>query len=195
LEKQEFSEAIALLKRSLELDHDDEPARNNLLAAHNNCALALCDQGDYNAASEKLAQGRAIDAKYGPLQTNDLYIHQKWVLHLCEKGRYSDAVDILEAGYQRRPESPLFDNGRYAIYGLWSKALLDANRVNEAFAVLDDARRRYGVGEPVLDQELQTLLAAIKAKRAIGDRSTAEALRKLAIARHPNRRAEIEKAN
>lgn len=185
LEKQDFAQAISLLHRSLKLDPQDEPARNNLLAAHNNWALALCDRGEFEAASKKLSEGRAIDAEYGPLKTNDLYVHQKWVLHLCDRGRYSDAVDLLDAGHKRRPESPLFDTGRYTVYGLWSKALLEANRVREACEVLDDARRRYGDSAELLEHEVQTLVDAIKSQLGKGNHTAAATLHQIAIARHP----------
>jgi tetratricopeptide (TPR) repeat protein len=186
LEAQQYGAAIALLKISLALDPKDEPARNNLLAAHNNWALALCDAGDFAAAADKLAAGRAVDAQYGPLQTNDLYVHQKWVLDLCERGRYSTAVEVLEEGFQRRPDAALFDGGRYAVYGMWSRTLLEDNRIDEAVAVLDSARRRYGDHPELIDQELHAFEAGIAQLLQRGDAQGAQAMRSAALARHPD---------
>jgi tetratricopeptide (TPR) repeat protein len=185
LEIHEYESAIALLKTSLALDPKDEPARNNLLAAHNNWALALCDANDFAAAADKLAAGRIIDAQYGPLQTNDLYVHQKWVLHLCERGQYSAAVDVLEGGFQRRPEVALFDGGRYAVYGMWAKSLLQDNRSDEALAVLNSARRRYGDHQELLDQELHAFEAGITQLAQRGDTRAAKSLLGIALTRHP----------
>jgi tetratricopeptide (TPR) repeat protein len=185
LEAHEYAAAIALLRISVKLDPRDEPARNNLLAAHNNWALALCDAGDFAAAADKLAAGRAIDGHYGPLQTNDLYVHQKWVLHLCESGRYSTAIEVLEQGFQRRREAALFDGGRYAVYGMWSRTLLEANRVDEALAVLDAARRRYGDREELVEQELHVFEAGITHLLRKGEAQAAQATLDIALARHP----------
>lgn len=185
LEAHEYAAAIALLKISLALDPKDEPARNNLLAAHNNWALALCDAGDFAGAAGKLAAARAIDAQYGPLQTNDLYVHQKWVLHLCESGRYSTAVEVLEEGFQRRPEAALFDGGRYAVYGMWSRTLLEANRLDEAVTVLNSARRRYGDHAELVEQELHAFEAGIAQLLQRGDAKGVQAVLSTALARHP----------
>lgn len=185
LEAHEYAAAIALLKTSLALDPKDEPARNNLLAAHNNWALALCDANDFAAAADKLAAGRKIDAQYGPLLTNDLYIHQKWVLHLCDRGQYSAAVDVLEGGFQRRPEAALFDGGRYAVYGMWAKSLLQDQRSDEALAVLNSARRRYGDHQELLDQELHAFEAGITQLAQRGEAQAAKSLLGVALARHP----------
>lgn len=186
LEAHQYGAAIVLLKTSLALDPRDEPARNNLLAAHNNWALALCDAGEFASAADKLTAGRTIDAQYGALQTNDLYVHQKWVLHLCERGQYSAAVDILEAGYQRRPEAALFDGGRYAVYGMWAKSLLQDKRGDEAIAVLNSARRRYGDPQELLDQELHAFETGITELVQRGDTQGAKALLGIALARHPS---------
>lgn len=186
LEAQNYPAAIALLKTSLTLDPQDKPASNNLLAAHNNWALALCDAGQFAAAAEKLDTGRDIDAQYGPLQTNDLYVHQKWVLHLCEQGSYSKAIEVLEQAYQRRPDSALFDGGRYAVYGMWSRKLLEGNRVDEALAVLNSARRRYGDREELLQQEVLAFEAGIARLAEQGAATEARSLRGTALSRHPH---------
>lgn len=185
LEQHDYAAAIALLKTSLQLDPNDEPARNNLLAAHNNWALQLCDQGDYTAAAAKLADGRAIDSQYVPLQTNDLYIHQKWVLHLCDQGRYSTAIDLLEQGYRRRPDAPLYDGGRYAVYGMWSRTLLEANRLRDALLVLESARRRFGDHEELVRQEIQAFESGIARLLKQGEHAAAKAMLETALQRHP----------
>jgi tetratricopeptide (TPR) repeat protein len=185
LETQDYASALDLLKTSLALDPEDEPARNNLLAAYNNWALKLCDAGNFAAASDKLAAGRAIDAQYGPLQTNDLYVHQKWVLDHCQRGRYSAAIEILEQGHQRRPDVELFDGGRFAVYGMWARTLLEGNRLHEALAVLDSARRRYGNHEELVKQELQAFESGLSRLIQQGDSNAARAMQTAALARHP----------
>lgn len=185
LEAHDYAGAIALLKTSLVLDPADEPTRNNLLAAHNNWALALCDAGDFSAAADKLAQGRTIDAQYAPLQTNDLYVHQKWALHLCERGRYSTAIDLLQLGFERRPDATLFDGGRFAVYGMWSRTLLESNRLREALAVLDSARRRYGDHEELVKQEVQAFEGGIARLIQQKEVTAAKAMQTTALGRHP----------
>jgi hypothetical protein len=185
LEQHHYAEAIALLKTSLQLDPFDGPAHNNLLAAHNNWALQLCDAGDYAAAAEKLAHGRAIDSEYVPLQTNDLYVHQKWVLHLCDQGKYSGALDLLEQGFQRRPEVPLFDGGRYAVYGMWSRTLLEANRLGDALTVLEMAHRRFGNHAELVRQEIQAFESGVAQLLKRGEMAAAKAMLAVALRRHP----------
>jgi len=185
LEAHDYAAALALLKISLVLDSSDEPARNNLLAAYNNWALALCDAGDFAAAADKLAAGRAIDAKYGPLQTNDLYVHQKWVLDHCQRGRYSQAIEILEKGYERRPDADLFDGGRFAVYGMWARTLLEGNRLREALAVLDSARRRYGDHEELRKQEVQAFESGLSRLVQQGDTAAVNTMHTAAVSRHP----------
>jgi tetratricopeptide (TPR) repeat protein len=185
LEVHDYAAAIALLKTSLLLDPSDQPARNNLLAAHNNWALALCDAGKYELAAEKLSLGRAVDADYGPLLTNDLYVHQKWVLHHCAQGRYSAAIELLDQGYERQPDAALFKAGRFAVYCMWSKALLEDNRVREALAILDAARRRYGEPEELISQELQLFESELRRLSQRGEAAAAQALYTAATTRHP----------
>lgn len=186
LEAHDYGGAIALLRTSLALDRRDQPARNNLLAAHNNWALMLCDTGNYEAAAAKLAEGRAIDGQYAPLNTNDLYVHQKWVLHLCDVGQYSAALDVLEQGFERRPDASLFDEGRYAIYGMWSRKLLESGRLRDAVAVLDSGRQRFGDQEELVKQEIQAFEAAVEHLATQGKAVAAKTMLEAAIARHPS---------
>jgi tetratricopeptide (TPR) repeat protein len=185
LEKHDYAGAIELLRQGLALDPLDEPARNNLLAAHNNWALALCDAGDFAAAAARLAEGQSIDREYVPLQTNDLYVHQKWVLQLCDQGRYSSAIDVLDRCHLRRPEAPLFDSGRYAVYGMWSRSLLEGNRLKDALAVLDAARRRFGDEQELRRQEQLAFEAGVRTLLQEGNRSEARSMLEVALARHP----------
>jgi hypothetical protein len=119
------------------------------------------------------------------LRTNDLYVHQKWVLHLCDHGRYSSAIELLEQGHQRRPDAPLFDGGRYAVYGMWSGTLLEAGRLQDAIHVLDAARAKYGDSEELVEQEVQAFAAGVEKLRSKGNAAAAQSILAAGLARHP----------
>jgi tetratricopeptide (TPR) repeat protein len=70
----EFAEAVAANRNALELDRGCGAARQNLLAAWNNWALALAAAGNYSAALEKIDAGLAMSPGYEPLLKNRAYI-------------------------------------------------------------------------------------------------------------------------
>jgi tetratricopeptide (TPR) repeat protein len=142
LAEDRYAEAIELLEKSLRLDPDDAPARENLLAAINNWSLAEVRHERFPHAAQLLARGRELDSSYGPFQVNDLHVHQRWILALCRQNRFGEALELLEAGYGRRPEAPVFDEGRLAVYRLWAEHLL-ATDPARACEVLAEARRRF----------------------------------------------------
>ena len=125
LESGDFSKAAERFRTASQLDHQDQAARENLLATYNNWALAEFDEGRFLSAKELLLRGLAIDPSYGPLLANDLHIHQQWIKRLCDAGDFSTAIELLEQGFLRRPDSELFDRGRVAVYELWAKQQLD----------------------------------------------------------------------
>jgi tetratricopeptide (TPR) repeat protein len=64
LERRAFRAALVANLTALELDPDNARARNNLLAAWNNWALALARQGERVAATELLTQGFELAPAY-----------------------------------------------------------------------------------------------------------------------------------
>jgi tetratricopeptide (TPR) repeat protein len=180
LEQRDYSNAITLLEKSLQLDTADAPAKNNLIAAYNNWALELCDAGEHAAAAEKLKQGHRIDPEYGPLLTNDLHVHQKWVMSLCERGKHAAALELLEAGYTRRPQANLYDGGRFAVIGLWLKAVVDAHDVPRMQSMLASTRERYGEHPEFQRQSLAVVEAKIHECMQSQRHSEAQALLQVA---------------
>jgi hypothetical protein len=69
---------------------------------------------------------------------------------------------------------------------MWSRTLLEDNRIDEAVAVLDSARRRYGDHPELIDQELHAFEAGIAQLLQRGDAQGAQAMRSAALARHPD---------
>jgi tetratricopeptide (TPR) repeat protein len=187
LGRERFREAVAALETSVQLDPDDEMARENLLAAINNWALAHCEAGRFREASDLLAYGRQLAPDCPALQANDLHIHQKWAVHLCEQQRYAEALRILEDGCRRRPRAELFDAGRFAVYRAWLQSLLDEDETDEAFALLSTACRRHPSRREVLELEADVIVRRAAQLQEQGKH--AEALRLLARGRalHPNR--------
>jgi tetratricopeptide (TPR) repeat protein len=122
-----FPEAIAATKSALQLDPSDAAARSNLLAAYNNWALALCRKSEFEQAAAVVTHARQIDPSYAPLASNELHVHQQWVLRLCEAGRFADALAVLESGFDRRPDAPLFTEGRHAVRRWWLESLGTVN--------------------------------------------------------------------
>jgi len=185
LQQRRFRQAVAATQNALRLDPDDPASRDNLLAAMNNWALALCREGQFNRAAELVIRGRRIDPDYPPLAANDLHIHQQWVLRLCESGRYEAAIALLEQGYRRRPDAELFDAGRFAVYRLWAASLLTNGRTDPALDVFAAARRRYGRHVEVLKQEAYTINDRAVELIAAGDFRQAVLLLDRGLARQP----------
>ncbi len=72
-----FAAAIDSIRTALRLDAGCAAARQNLLAAWNNWALALADAGDYAAALEKIDAALAVAPDYEPLLENRVYIQAR----------------------------------------------------------------------------------------------------------------------
>lgn len=73
----DFAAAVAANRAALRLDPDCTAARQNLVAAWNNWALALAAAGDYDAALEKISAGLAVAPGYEPLLENRVYIERR----------------------------------------------------------------------------------------------------------------------
>lgn len=137
LEARQFADAIAAFERSRVLDPLDATAQQNLLAALNNGALALCEERQFVAASELLAKAEQLDPKYPPLAANDLHLHGQWLIALCEAARYADAIELVDRGLARRPQAELFRVGRSAVYRLWAEDLLRRGEPHAARARIE----------------------------------------------------------
>lgn len=73
----DFAAAVAANRTALRLDARCAAARQNLLAAWNNWALALAEAGKYEAALEKIEAGLAVAPGYPPLLENRSYIERR----------------------------------------------------------------------------------------------------------------------
>jgi tetratricopeptide (TPR) repeat protein len=137
LEARQFPDAIAAFEHSRTLDPMDATAQQNLLAALNNGALALCDERQFEAASRWLRKAEQIDPNYPPLAANDLHLHGQWLIALCEAARYADAIELMDHGLARRPQAELFRVGRSAVYRLWAEDLLRRGEPHAALARIE----------------------------------------------------------
>lgn len=122
LEASQHAEAVDLLKFAWQLDPQDHRAYDNLLAALNNWALAECDAGRYQSASDLIQRGLAIDGSYTALRANDLHVHQKWVSALCSRQCFAEAIVVLDEVSQRRHDEEVLNRARLVIYGLWAQS-------------------------------------------------------------------------
>ena len=136
LEQRKFAPAVTALQASLRLDEHQSPARENLLAAFNNWALAECDAGGFEHAAELLGDARRVDPRFGPLAANDVYVHRQWIVQLCERGEFARAAAVLAEAHARRPDVPLFDTGRRTVFVAWSRSLVRADKPQAAAAVV-----------------------------------------------------------
>jgi hypothetical protein len=73
-----YSDAIIANRKALLLDAESRNARGNLLAAVNNWALALGDEGDFAAAESLLDFGQQFDPQHLPFSQNRAHIEQLW---------------------------------------------------------------------------------------------------------------------
>ncbi len=134
-----FGPAVRQLQQACQLDPDDGPARQNLIAAWNNWSLQLCDADCFRQAAAKILAGLRLEPNNTALLANDLHVHQQWTLELCARHRFADAVALLERCHQRRPEVELFDRGRWFVFGQWAQFLASQGRSRDAVAILSTA--------------------------------------------------------
>jgi tetratricopeptide (TPR) repeat protein len=138
-----FADAEQSFHVSLQLDTDDDAARENLLATKNNWALEKCNRQDFPNASQMILQGLELNKDYSPFQLNDLHIHQRWAQALCREGKYDEAAQILSACQSRRPEAALFTESHKAVFRIWIRALSREGKHEEAAAVLQQAKSSF----------------------------------------------------
>ncbi len=112
---QQFSDANTLYEASLQLDPEDEYARENLLANVCQWALALSDQGNLAAAENVLERAWRTDAAYGPLLVNARHIDQKRIVQLYREGRFDAALAVVRRGSRRQPNAELYSRARASI--------------------------------------------------------------------------------
>jgi tetratricopeptide (TPR) repeat protein len=143
LGEQKYRSAVECLEAACLLDADDQPGRQNLLAALNNWALSLCDAGHHHRSSQLLLRGLDLAADHEELLANDVHIHQQWAIQLCQSGCFLEAAELLDRCHSRRGDVELFDVGRWSVYQTWAQSLLERGQVSEALAVFSQARRRH----------------------------------------------------
>jgi tetratricopeptide (TPR) repeat protein len=73
-----FSESLAANRRALLLDPENKIARGNLLAALNNWALQLCDEGYFAEAESLLSAGQQYDPQHLAFIHNAAHVQQVW---------------------------------------------------------------------------------------------------------------------
>lgn len=174
LAQEQFAAAVLAFSASVQLDPQDAAARENLLAAVNNWALATADAGRLEEAAQRVQVGLRRDPHYGPLRENDLHLHQRWLAKLCQDGEYAQAIRLLNEGFARRPEARLYAEGRSLVYRHWAEALLERGAVDEALAVCLQARHEVADRAAEL-QEQQTALLHDRALRWLQNGRAAEA--------------------
>jgi len=105
--QQRYAESVANLRTACSLDAEDAAARDNLLAAINNWALAECAAGRYRRAGELLAEGIRADATFKAFSENDVYVAGRWAESLCGQHDYRGALQVLQAAQSRHPGDTL----------------------------------------------------------------------------------------
>jgi tetratricopeptide (TPR) repeat protein len=73
-----YADAVAANRKALLLDPSNLLARENLLAAVNNWALALCDASHFAEAEQLLAEGRQFDPQHAAFVHNAIHVQQAW---------------------------------------------------------------------------------------------------------------------
>jgi hypothetical protein len=107
--QQRYAESVASLRTACSLDAEDAAARDNLLAAINNWALAECAAGRYRRAGELLAEGIRADATFKAFAENDVYVAGRWADSLCGQHDYRGALQVLQAAQSRHPDDTLLE--------------------------------------------------------------------------------------
>jgi tetratricopeptide (TPR) repeat protein len=108
LEKQQFAEAVAANAKALRLDPHSAIAHGNLLAALNNWALHLGAEGDFERATELLAQSRAFAPQHATFSVNYVAVHQQWIDRLMADGRLAEALALARRLERELPGERFF---------------------------------------------------------------------------------------
>lgn len=110
--KKRFSAAVADNVKALHLDPGNRTARDNLLAALNNWAIAAAGEKDYPAAAQRLRLAVRIDPGYGPLPGNLAQLYARWALHLANTEGKSQAATVIREALQLLPPEKAFAEQR-----------------------------------------------------------------------------------
>ncbi|NMC21963.1 MAG: hypothetical protein GYA33_16275, partial [Thermogutta sp.] len=116
--KKRFSEAAADNVKALYLDPGNRTARDNLLAALNNWAIAAAAEKDYAAAAQRLRLAVRIDPAYGPLPGNLAQLYARWALHLADTEGKAQAATVIREALQLLPPEKAFAEQRRFLEGL-----------------------------------------------------------------------------
>ncbi|MFP8871054.1 MAG: tetratricopeptide repeat protein, partial [Myxococcota bacterium] len=144
LEREEFEQAIALLRISQRLDPNDGPTDDNLAAGLNNWALAECRAGRFAIASARIREATKNYPSFPPSLSNEIHIHQRWAVALCSQKKFAEALATLQEAYDRRPDVELFDHGRLRVFAQWTAWLLESGQWARATQLFGDMRDRMG---------------------------------------------------
>lgn len=110
--RKHFAEAVADNVKALFLDPGNRTARDNLLAALNNWAIAAAGEKDYSAAARRLRLAMRIDPGYGPLPGNLAQLYARWALHLANTEGQAQAAAAVREALQLLPSDGAFDEQR-----------------------------------------------------------------------------------
>lgn len=116
--KRRFSAAVADNVKALYLDPGNRTARDNLLAALNNWAIAAAGEKDYPAAAQRLRLAVRIDPGYGPLPGNLAQLYARWALHLADTEGTTQAATVIREALQLLPPEKAFAEQRKFLEGL-----------------------------------------------------------------------------
>ncbi len=132
LEKRDFDAALAENVKALRLDPASRTARSNLLAALNNGALAVSDQGRHEAALEQLLFARSIDPEFEPAAKNLQVVRRRQVIGLCDRHEFRRASTILAEARQENPKDAELQAFEAEVLNREGLRLLESDRVEEA---------------------------------------------------------------
>ncbi len=113
-----FSAAVADNVKALYLDPGNRTARDNLLAALNNWAIAAAGEKDYPAAAQRLRLAVRIDPGYGPLPGNLAQLYARWALHLADTKGAPQASAVVREALELLPPDKAFAEQRKFLEGL-----------------------------------------------------------------------------
>ncbi|MGQ9607205.1 MAG: hypothetical protein ACUVTW_13475 [Thermogutta sp.] len=116
--RKRFAGAVADNVKALFLDPGNRTARDNLLAALNNWAIAAAGEKDYSAAAQRLRLAMRIDPGYGPLPGNLTQLYARWALHLANTEGQTQATAVVREALQLLPSDGAFDEQRQFLKAL-----------------------------------------------------------------------------
>ena len=157
LAEKRFAEAAASNSKAIRLDPHNSTARGNFLATINNWAIELGNTNYFAEAAALLRQGLVFDPHYDAFAQNYEHIHYQWSRQLCKEGNFREAADLLNKASSDMPERDYFQRAEWEVYRHWSLAMFESDRIDDAFEVFAEARRRHG---PCRD-EMQCELAVV----------------------------------